>query len=74
VPHIVLLRDEYGKVILDTSGRPQRQSCTVIHLETLAVDLQSLSGVDLKRMTSFAVLLPAFPRHQFFDSFQLVKR
>jgi hypothetical protein len=47
-------------------------------LETLAVDLASLAGVDRSAITELALSLPATTGpsalHQFFDSFVLVKR
>jgi hypothetical protein len=49
-------------------------NCTVIRLETLFVDLATLS-IDRTKMTAIALKVPsAFAEHQFFDSFQLVKR
>lgn len=49
-------------------------NCTVICLETLSVELATLKNVDRAQMTAIEVKLPSgFTKHQFFDSFQLVK-
>jgi hypothetical protein len=54
---------------------PPTENCTVIRLETLAVDLASLSGVDRTKIAAIALVPPiGFAVHQFFDSFELVKR
>jgi hypothetical protein len=55
------------------------QTCTVIRLETLSVDLAKLvnlppSGIDLQHMVSIAIVSPAGLKHQFFDSLQLIRR
>jgi hypothetical protein len=51
------------------------ENCTVVRLETLAVDLASISGVDRTKMAAIALVPPVnFSVHQFFDSIQLVKR
>ena len=49
---------------------------TAIHLETFAVDLASgLGSVNRSKMKEMTLILPAsFSRHQFFDSFELIKR
>ncbi|MDX6530202.1 MAG: hypothetical protein QOH41_2492 [Blastocatellia bacterium] len=51
------------------------ENCTVIRMETLAVNLATVTGVDLNNISAIAVYSPvAFGKHQFFDSFQLIKR
>ncbi len=51
------------------------ENCTVVRLETLAIDLGTLSGLDRTKV-SFVVVIPPvnFANHQFLDSIQLVKR
>jgi hypothetical protein len=60
---------------ISLSPPPPTENCTVIRMETLAVDLSSLAGVDRTKMAAVMLVAPVmFDRHQFFDSFQLVKR
>jgi hypothetical protein len=59
----------------DPNDPSKTENCTAIRLETLAVRLASLSGINRRRIASLAVSPPAgFKVHQFLDSFELVKR
>lgn len=51
------------------------ENCTVVHLETLAIALTTLAGVDKTKITSLVIVPPInFAFHQALDSIQLVKR
>jgi hypothetical protein len=73
--HNVHWFDEFKGILPKTTIKIEKfGNCTVIRLETLFIDLASLS-IDRTKMTGLALKLPsAFAEHQFFDSFQLVKR
>ncbi len=63
-------RIKSGSAVLD-----QITNCTVIRLETLAIDVTGLAGIDLADIRSVSLEVPGgFAKYQFFDSLQLIKR
>ena len=50
------------------------ENCSALRLETLALPLSSLSGIDQSKVAKLVIPPPAgFPSHMFFDSLELVR-
>ena len=73
IPDVRPRRPVFHEVLHPLTGVPE--NCTVVRLETFAIDLATLKGVDKSNITSLVIVPPInFANHQFFDSIQLVQR